>query len=81
MKHAYIKQDKDEALWLVIDSETTLEKELRRFTEGFGFVDTDGAAYPILDEEVEAIRDACNQYLGEEEPVTKLKQAEEGNND
>jgi hypothetical protein len=62
---AYIKQEKKNSkeFWLFVDRGLQSEKVesiMGMFREED---DEDSVAYPILEDEIEAIRDACNEYL------------------
>lgn len=74
---AYIKEVKN-SLWLIVDREQT-ELTLRRLDDIIERPeDTDnGVAYAILAEEVEAIRDACEEWLEQESQET-MKESVKG---
>lgn len=66
---AYITPDtkKKDAFWLVIER-TPKSPELEAIMGAFRDEDlSDNVAYPVLEEEIEAIRDACKNWLQKEE--------------
>lgn len=63
---ARIQQAKSGELWLFVDAPDkpiTADDSSTFIQDTLGVREPGGAAYAILPEEVEAIRDACNEYL------------------
>jgi len=64
---ARIRPAKNDALWLLVDppgANKMAAEDLNTFvTETLGIRDAGAVAYAILPNEVEAIRDACNEWL------------------
>lgn len=63
---AYIKPHKDDALWLIVERKFKPidEASVEFLKEVFGSEDEDeNIAYAIMKDEVEAIKDACEEYL------------------
>ncbi len=65
MIKAKIERHKGDALWLFVDRVEGRQTTADDLKGIFGLRDEDegNVAYPIMEGEVEAIRDACNEWL------------------
>lgn len=64
---AYIKREANNAMWLIVDRSEKEDIDFS-FTKDYEIRDVDdkrGVAYPILEDEIEAIYEACRKYLEE----------------
>jgi hypothetical protein len=64
---AYIKREVNNAMWLIVDRSEKEDIDFS-FTADYEIRDEDdkrGVAYPILEDEIEAIYEACKQFLVE----------------
>ena len=74
---ARIRPAKDDGLWLFVDApgvrKNSADDLNEHIKETLGVRDTGSVAYAILPEEVEAIRDACQEWLEEKRKGGKTK--------
>lgn len=72
MKAKIQKGSKGE-LWLFVDRDDTRKTQADDLSDMHRSEDEGNVAYPILGDEVEAIRDACNVFLNERLIESMLK--------